>query len=83
MIIEGEAVGRSAPALRRVPTPVRDLLPQKPYVPPEPTNPLPGAVTEPDCCSICLLDFEPQEKVRFEDAMHQTYVVVVALLFTS
>lgn len=56
--------------LLRVPSAVRDLLPSKPYHAPETTNPLPGAATEPDCCSVCLAEFEQGENVTVLPCMH-------------
>lgn len=52
-----------------MPSAVRSLLPSKPYQPPE-ANPLPGASTEPDCCSICLVDLEAGEDVTVLPCMH-------------
>lgn len=63
--------GGPPPAARRCPTPVRRLLPVKPYVPPG-HNPLPGAVSEAevDCCSICLVEFDPGESVTVLPCRH-------------
>jgi hypothetical protein len=55
--------------LLRVPSAVRELLPSKPYQAPE-VNPLPGAETEPDCCSICLVELEAGEQVTVLPCMH-------------
>jgi hypothetical protein len=57
-------------SLLRVPSSVRELLPSKPYQPPPPDNPLPGAATEPDCCSICLVELEAGEHVTVLPCMH-------------
>ncbi len=66
MFADGNALAPSSRAtgLRRVPTPVRELLPTKAYTQPAQDNPLPGYGSgEAECCSICLLDFEQNEKV--------------------
>ncbi|KAI8470865.1 MAG: hypothetical protein J3K34DRAFT_521044 [Monoraphidium minutum] len=61
-----------AGAARHCPSPVRRLLPSKPYLPPA-ANPLPGAggaEPERDCCSICLVEFEAQEAVTVLPCRH-------------
>lgn len=62
--------------LLRVPSAVRELLPSKPYQAPE-VNPLPGAETEPDCCSICLVELEAGEQVTVLPCMHFYHKVSV------
>lgn len=69
VVVNGEAAAAQRVALLRVPSAVRELLPVKPYQPPE-DNPLPGAATEPDCCSICLIEFEAAENVTVLPCMH-------------
>ncbi|GBF93848.1 hypothetical protein Rsub_06847 [Raphidocelis subcapitata] len=63
------------PPARNCPTPVRGALPRKPYTPPEKT-PLPGAGDEgePDCCSICLVEFEGGEEVTVLPCRHFYHV---------
>jgi hypothetical protein len=70
VVVDGEEnVGARGVQLLRVPSAVRELLPSKPYVAPD-TNPLPGAETEPDCCSICLVELEAGEHVTVLPCMH-------------
>lgn len=70
VVVEGEENGnRAGVQLLRVPSAVRELLPSKPYQAPE-ANPLPGAETEPDCCSICLVELEAGEEVTVLPCMH-------------
>lgn len=72
-VAAGAGGARGAPALRNCPTPVRALLPSKPYVPPE-ASPLPGAPggwdAERDCCSICLAEFDAAEAVTVLPCRH-------------
>lgn len=67
-MVDGE-LGIGGVQLARVPSAVRELLPSKPYQAPE-ANPLPGAETEPDCCSICLVELEAGELVTVLPCMH-------------
>lgn len=70
VVVDGEGTGGTRGVqLLRVPSAVRELLPSKPYQAPE-TNPLPGAETEPDCCSICLVELEAGEQVTVLPCMH-------------
>jgi hypothetical protein len=68
VVVDTAAVQRVS--LLRVPSSVRELLPSKPYQPPPEDNPLPGAATEPDCCSICLVELEAGEHVTVLPCMH-------------
>jgi len=68
-VVDGDEGGRRGVQLVRVPSEVRELLPSKPYQAPEP-NPLPGAETEQDCCSICLVELEQGEQVTVLPCMH-------------
>ena len=69
VVVDSGPGGTSGVALARVPSAVRELLPSKPYQAPE-ANPLPGAETEPDCCSICLVELEAGELVTVLPCMH-------------
>ncbi|KAF6259952.1 hypothetical protein COO60DRAFT_947623 [Scenedesmus sp. NREL 46B-D3] len=68
VVVDASAAQQAS--LLRVPSAVRELLPSKPYQPPPPDNPLPGAATEPDCCSICLVELEAGEHVTVLPCMH-------------
>eukprot|EP00775_Hariotina_reticulata_P004868 gene4868-5113_t len=68
VVAEGAASAEHQVRLLRVPSAVRALLPSKPYQLPQ--NPLPGAETEPDCCSICLVELEAGEHLTVLPCMH-------------
>ena len=67
---EGAGTATNGSSMPRVPTPVRRLLPVKPYQPPDSQNPLPGAPVDRDCCSICLVEFEEGENVTVLPCRH-------------
>jgi len=67
-VADGTTSAEQQVRLLRVPSAVRALLPSKPYQLPQ--NPLPGAQTEPDCCSICLIELESGEHLTVLPCMH-------------